>query len=71
MATATAYATLYTQGQERASQLWANLPVTEVIEAARKLNDDLSAPAEVLEWTLEYLASVMPESEFVEFCETL
>jgi len=43
----------------------------EVMNAARTLSEDLTAPEETLNWTLTYLESVMPEDEFVAFCETL
>jgi hypothetical protein len=70
MTTAT-YETLYTLGQERANTLYAKLPTAEVMNAARTLSEDLTAPEETLNWTLTYLESVMPEDEFVAFCETL
>jgi hypothetical protein len=60
------------QAKAKAFQTLSNLTVESVKELVEKLfiNDDGNAIAP-LEWALEYLESLMPESEFVAFCDEL
>ena len=66
------YDALYAKGQKRANELYAQLPIEQVQEAARSLSEDMRSEAnEVFEWTLNFLEYQMSESDFIEFCNTL